>query len=270
MASSGDFPFSGPSSPIQIKQGDVYDLKLQIHKEAVSVHGKFRKRTIPFFPTETPGEFRALIGSDLNDPAAVHDFRVTVTRPSGKVDGSLLKIEVLPAKFKKQKLTVDQKYLDLDEETVQRVMKEKKEVLGSFKVTPQRLWSEGFVRPVEGESNGSFGKKRIINGARRSPHSGEDFRATQGTPVRATAAGLVSLTGEHFFAGKSIYLDHGLGFYSMYFHLDKIHVSKGDRIEKGGVIGEVGSSGRATGPHLHWGTRLNGARVNPLSILGIK
>jgi len=138
------------------------------------------------------------------------------------------------------------------------------------KVTTQRFWSGQFIRPVEGKVSGSFGRKRIINGQPRSPHSGEDFTAPQGTPVHATNEGVIALVGDFFFSGKSIVLDHGLGLYTMYFHLDEVDVAEGDKISKGEVLGKVGATGRATGPHLHWGMRIDGARVNPLSILNVQ
>jgi murein DD-endopeptidase MepM/ murein hydrolase activator NlpD len=106
----------------------------------------------------------------------------------------------------------------------------------------------------------------VINGQSRRPHSGEDISAPLGTPVLAINEGTVQLVADHFFSGKSIVVDHGLGLYSMYFHLSSVVVQAGERVAKAQVIGAVGASGRASGPHLHWGVRLNGARVNPLSL----
>ncbi|MBI2457957.1 MAG: M23 family metallopeptidase, partial [candidate division NC10 bacterium] len=105
------------------------------------------------------------------------------------------------------------------------------------------------------------------NGEPRSPHTGADFAAPPGAPVLAANAGIVALAADHFFAGRSVILDHGLGLYTMYFHLQESLVQPGQRVERGQAIARVGSTGRATGPHLHWGARLYGARIDPQELL---
>ncbi|MFN7961583.1 MAG: M23 family metallopeptidase [Thermoanaerobaculia bacterium] len=115
---------------------------------------------------------------------------------------------------------------------------------------------------------GRFGSRRVFNGQPRSPHSGADFRATVGTPVFAAADGRVALAGEHFFSGNSVFLDHGDGLISMSFHLSKISVAEGAEVKRGEKIGEVGATGRVTGPHLHFGLRWHGARIDPMLLLG--
>ena len=117
-----------------------------------------------------------------------------------------------------------------------------------------------------GTITGAFGRRRLINGQPRRPHSGEDIRAPMGTEVHAANGGIVRLSDDLFFSGTSIILDHGLGVYTMYFHLSSAAVKTGERVERGQVIGAVGATGRATGPHLHWGLRVGGARVNPMTI----
>jgi murein DD-endopeptidase MepM/ murein hydrolase activator NlpD len=108
---------------------------------------------------------------------------------------------------------------------------------------------------------------RMITGQPRTPHNGEDIAAESGTVVVAMNDGIARLTVDHFFSGKGVLLDHGLGLYSMYFHLSEILVREGDPVARGQEIGKVGATGRATGPHLHWGVRLNGARVDPYALL---
>lgn len=117
-------------------------------------------------------------------------------------------------------------------------------------------------------AGGRFGARRIFNGEPRSPHGGADFTAAAGTPVRAVADGRVALAAEHFFAGKSVYLDHGDGLISMYFHLSGIAVEEGQEVRRGERIGAVGATGRATGPHLHFALRWRGARIDPGLLLG--
>ncbi|HRS36965.1 MAG TPA: M23 family metallopeptidase [Thermoanaerobaculia bacterium] len=119
--------------------------------------------------------------------------------------------------------------------------------------------------PLEG---GRFGARRIFNGEPRSPHGGADYRARPGTPVLAPADGVVVLAEEQFFAGRAVYLDHGDGLISMSFHLSEIAVAEGQEVKRGQLIGRVGATGRVTGPHLHFGLRWRGARIDPAALLG--
>jgi len=132
-----------------------------------------------------------------------------------------------------------------------------------------RLWDGPFIRPVPDAANSAFGTRSILNGQPRSPHSGADFSAERGAPVLAANRGRVVLVGEFFFAGRLVVLDHGLGLYTLYFHLDRQDVTEGVLVEQGQPIGTVGSTGRATGPHLHWAAHLGIARIDPLALLAL-
>ncbi|HEX2253942.1 MAG TPA: M23 family metallopeptidase [Thermoanaerobaculia bacterium] len=116
-------------------------------------------------------------------------------------------------------------------------------------------------------AGGRFGARRFFNGEPRSPHSGADYAAPQGTPVLAVAPGRVVLAADHFFSGKSVFLDHGDGLLSMYFHLSGLAVAEGDEVDAGEIVGLVGTTGRATGAHLHFGLRWRGARIDPADLL---
>lgn len=120
-----------------------------------------------------------------------------------------------------------------------------------------------FQRPVAGRESSAFGLRRVFNGEERSPHSGIDIAAPLGTLVRAPAPGTVVNTGDYYFNGRTVFLDHGQGLITMYCHLDEIRVREGQQLARGEVLGTVGMSGRATGPHLHWTVSLNNARVDP-------
>ncbi len=124
-----------------------------------------------------------------------------------------------------------------------------------------------FISPVDGIISGTFGKKRFFNEQPRKPHSGIDIAAAKGTPVHAPAHGVVIETGDYFFNGNTIFVDHGQGLISMFCHLDTIEVKIGDTVQSGEVIATVGMTGRVTGPHLHWSVSLNNSRVDPLLFL---
>lgn len=133
-------------------------------------------------------------------------------------------------------------------------------------VTPSNVILD---RPVTGGRLSSpFGLRRFFNGEERNPHSGLDFAVPTGTPVKAPAAGRVVLVGDYFFNGKTVFVDHGQGFISMFCHLSAIDVRVGDDVARGQLVGKVGATGRATGPHLHWNVSLNDARVDPAIFIG--
>ena len=179
-------------------------------------------------------------------------------------------VRVSSKDFGVRQLTLPKEMVDLDAVTLERVKREAaimKEVLEAPPTPPQ--WKGPFVKPVNGEVSGTFGQASIINGMTRSPHSGVDLKAERGTPIVSINSGRVVLTGEHFFNGLFVVVDHGGAIQSMYFHLDKILVQQGDRVTKGQVLGPLGATGRATGPHLHFGIRINGARIDPMEFMKV-
>jgi hypothetical protein len=257
--------FSAPS-PIQVKQGEIVSLTLRLHDKVDSAAGKFLNQEIHFYETADK-EYAALLGIDLDQAPGSHPLEVTWKK--GETTGTEpYLIEVLPASFGTEDLKLPKKMVDLDPPTLARVEKEQKQQKEVFDISiPRKLWNGTFLRPVEGTIAGTFGLRRIMNGQPRNPHTGEDIKAPEGTPVIAANSGKVILVGDFYFNGHSVFIDHGLGLFSMYFHLLNATVKEGETVKKGDQIGAVGHSGRATGPHLHWGMRLNGARVNPFSLV---
>ncbi|GMQ54357.1 M23 family metallopeptidase [Halopseudomonas aestusnigri] len=149
---------------------------------------------------------------------------------------------------------------------IERELKEQTDAYAHF--SPRQPSNLLFDRPVPGRQSSPFGVRRFFNGEERNPHSGLDFAASTGTPIKAPAAGQVILVGDYFFNGKTVFVDHGQGLISMFCHLSAVDVTVGQEIPRGGVLGKVGSTGRATGPHLHWNVSLNGNRIDPAIFIG--
>ena len=131
--------------------------------------------------------------------------------------------------------------------------------------TPSNLLLD---KPVNGPLSSKFGVRRFFNGEERNPHAGLDFAVPAGTPIKTPAAGKVILIGNYFFNGNTVFVDHGQGFISMFCHMSKIDTQVGQQLARGDVVGRVGSTGRATGPHMHWNVSLNDARVDPAIFIG--
>jgi murein DD-endopeptidase MepM/ murein hydrolase activator NlpD len=254
------------------KQGHIVVVKVPTDDAVAQLQGKFLGRSIRFFPDprlEEPKGFVGLLGIDLQDEPGSHEL--TVEAQSGESRQTFrYQVLVQKEKFHVEHLTLPKDKVDLDDKAVARWKAEQEQVKTALATDSQvKLWQPGFVEPVNGRRTGIFGSVRIMNGQPRNPHNGEDISAPLGTDVLATNDGIVRLTVEHFFSGKGIFVDHGLGFYSMYFHLSEVLVKDGDQVKAGQVVGKVGATGRATGPHLHWGVKLNGARVNPYALLDL-
>jgi len=134
------------------------------------------------------------------------------------------------------------------------------------RITPNPLWTGNFIKPIDSDITSPFGVKRIINKKKQSRHRGTDYRGRVGTPIKSINNGNVVLSDNHFFGGNTIVINHGLGLYSVYLHLSQTNVSNGGQVNKGEVIGLVGNTGRASGPHLHLSVKLYGESINPESL----
>ena len=190
-----------------------------------------------------------------------------VRRSSGGVATRRVRVGSYP--YPVQELEVEERYVAPPADQLRRIEQERKAVAALFRIETPRRFTLPLAPPLAPlPESGRFGARRVFNGERRSPHSGADFRASAGTLVRGVADGRVVLAADHYFAGKSIYLDHGDGLISMSFHLSEILVREGQEVAAGDVVGRVGATGRVTGPHLHFGFRWHGARVDPGLLLG--
>lgn len=157
---------------------------------------------------------------------------------------------------------------DMDNRKIDKERNDLRRALDFHNEVP--YWQNGFIMPVKGRTSGAFGGQRIMNGQKKSPHQGMDIAAPENTPVYASSDGIITLSGgDYFYTGNVVVINHGQSLSTIYAHLKSTTVKKGDKIKQGDIIGYVGQTGRATGPHLHWGASLNGIRFQPLSLLKI-
>jgi murein DD-endopeptidase MepM/ murein hydrolase activator NlpD len=250
-----------------VSQGDVFLVTIKQLPPGASVDGTWQGSGLGFVAVSAT-ESLALVGVDFGTPPGSYALTVRVRVPSARPVTWQRSVEVAAKDFGVQHLTLPKGMVHFNRPTLARVRREAALLSALWpKRTPEAYWRGGFVAPVPGQTGTPFGIARVINGEPRNAHSGIDLRAALGEEVRATNRGRVALVGDFFFHGRAVVLDHGMGVYSMYFHLSQVNVAVGDLVESGGVVGLAGATGRATGPHLHWAVRLAGARVDPLALV---
>lgn len=173
-------------------------------------------------------------------------------------------------KYPEQRITLkNQRQVNPNPDDIKRIDNELAIQIKAYRTfspnTPSNLLLD---KPVNGPLSSKFGVRRFFNGEERNPHAGLDFAVPAGTPIKTPAAGKVILIGNYFFNGNTVFVDHGQGFISMFCHMSKVDTKVGQQLGRGDVVGKVGSTGRATGPHMHWNVSLNDARVDPAIFIG--
>jgi len=222
---------------------------------------KFNDKRVMVAPDpEQKNHWLAITGIPLSAEKGKHQL-VVETNPAQK----LVSFEVKDKKYKTQHLTIKNKRkVNPNEQDLKRIKEEKQEIVDSL-----AQWSDSdtlntkFVIPVKGRLSSPFGLRRYFNKQPRKPHSGIDIAAPEGTPIVSPADGVVITTGDYFFNGNTVFIDHGQGLITMYCHMSKIDVKPGDKVKQGQPFGAIGKTGRVTGPHLHWAVSMNDVRVDP-------
>jgi len=254
---------------VRLAQGEA--LLVRVKSEAGGIQeagGEVFGSSLPLVRTEDG--WLGLFGVDMDQEPGKYSLVLRLKLADGREEEKRVRLLVQARDYGTDRLTLPREKVELSAEALARVQTDQQALARAWQTpSSMRYWSGPFQRPAPGEVNGVFGRRRIINGQPRSPHTGQDLRAGLGDPVLASNAGQVVLVRDCFFSGNSVLVDHGLGLYSMYFHLSEVKVKEGEMVEKGQILGLVGMSGRATGPHLHWGFRLLGARVDPEAILAL-
>lgn len=202
----------------------------------------------------------AIVGIDLKTAPGAQKLQVKSSQGERTLD-----FQVRDKHYKSQHIKLkNQSHVTPDPAQTKRFEREYAEQMKAYANFRQTGPSNvSLDKPVEGRLSSPFGLRRFFNGQERNAHSGLDFAVPAGTPVKAPADGVVTIVADYFFNGKTVFIDHGQGFITMYCHLSAFQVEQGQEIKRGQVIGRVGATGRATGPHLHWNVSLNNTRVDP-------
>ncbi len=238
----------------------VVDLATTARPERVTFNDK------PVMVLPNKDSWSAVVGLDLEVKPGQHQLQVH----SGQGEPRTQTFTIGDKAYETQRLTITNKRMvDPEKRDMDRITREQRRISAALEnwsdATPATL---RFLLPVEGPMSSPFGLRRFFNDQPRRPHSGLDLAAAEGTPIRNPAAGVVTDTGDFFFNGNTVFVDHGQGLVTMYCHLSRIDVEAGQAVDAGEVIGAVGKTGRVTGAHLHWGVSLNDARVDPMLFLG--
>jgi murein DD-endopeptidase MepM/ murein hydrolase activator NlpD len=250
--------------PEKIRQGDVFLIKVTNAKTG-QVPSALLADTELYFNKCGEGCYLALGAIELKSKPGPHILKLKV----GNMQKSL-KLTVRKGKFPKLKITLPEDKVILSPEDLDRTKRENERLDTIFQTISNKLWDGCFVRPLNNELSTAFGTERTMNGKWVSIHKGVDIKGKAGEEVSASNNGRVILAEGLFFGGNTIILDHGQGIYTIYMHLSKMEVTPGDSVKKGEVIGLVGSSGRSSGPHLHFGAKVMNIPVNPVSLTDLK
>ena len=256
--------FKATIYPRRISAGDAFLIKVtggqKLQLPSASLAGK------TFYFTGCGENCFVAIGAiDLNTRTGGHPVKVTVGTNQRTV-----RLSVKKTRFPELRITLPEEKVKLSPEDLEIVKKESERLKAIFQTVSNKLWEGDFIRPLENDTSTVFGAKRIMNKKMISIHRGMDIKGCAGEEVRASNSGRVLLAEELFFGGNTIVIDHGQGIYTVYMHLSKFSVKPDSIVSKGDVIGLVGSSGRSTGPHLHFGVKVQDMNINPVSLLKLQ
>jgi len=251
-----------------LQPGEIIKVSLLAEQDIMQAQIVFAGKKYITASCNNPKERLTFIGLDLG--IKPDNFLLSALVFFG--DGSYKKKEILlhikAKEFPVKKLWVEEKFVTPPKLADERIRRESNLLRSIYDIyTPDWIGDGSFIIPSVGEAAPNFGEKRYFNNKPRSSHSGVDISTPFGYPVKASNSGRIVLACDLYFAGKTVIIDHGLGVFSLYCHFSKIIAKRGKMVAKGDKIGEIGSTGRVTGPHLHWGVKIRGKRVDPFSLL---
>jgi murein DD-endopeptidase MepM/ murein hydrolase activator NlpD len=255
-------------APKEVFPGDLFLLKIKIDRSSPdspdSPNAEFAGKMIDFYQ-DAADHFIALVPVDIDTSPKKYNIKVK----SGKNE-KIAHIRVKPYKFPTKKITLPEEQVVLSAGDLERSKREAELLESILSRNTERVWNRSFIKPTDTALSEMFGVKRIMNEKHNSVHRGVDYKGRTGTPVKAVNSGTVALKEDLFFGGNTVVIDHGMGLFSIYMHLSEFHVSAGETVSKGQLIGLVGMTGRASGPHLHFGIKLQGVNVNPESLFKLE
>lgn len=257
---AGADAFQAKVTPQVITQGDIFVLKVTGLDKTEFPSAGFGPRELNFAGCGA-GCFMAFGAADVD--ARPGRYKIVVT--SGKIKKALA-LTVKKASFPSLNISLPEEKITLSPEDNARAEQEASLLKSLWQNVTGQLWEGSFMLPLGNAISTGFGVKRIFNGKKTSIHRGIDIKGQEGDEVRASNRGKVALVEDLFFGGRTIVIDHGNGIFSVYMHLSASDVRPDDLVSKGQVIGRVGSSGRASGPHLHYGVKVGDISANPLSL----
>ncbi len=252
-------------SPERVSNGGVALLRWQGESLSFGVI-RFRDQVIYLYP-DAAGAI-ALIPVGLDVPAGAYRLPAALVDRQGRTTFAEIPLQIVVAQRPVERLSLPERMVTPTAEDLARIERESRLLGQVYSLRSPRLWTD-FMRPVNDPVNSVFGKRRILNGKPKAPHSGTDFRSAAGTPVRVLSDGRVAFVGDLFYTGKTVVVDHGEGLISLYAHLSETLVTEGMRLAAGTALGKVGSTGRSTGAHLHLTVRLLGERIDPMALLAL-
>ncbi len=251
--------------PGEVARGQPFWVELESDRQPLGLEISWLDRSF-VMPSELPGKQKILLGAGLEREGRQSlelSFYWREHRQKKRYE-----IEVEDKEYPEQHLTLPEEMVEPPREKRYRIARERQKLtsaLNSFRL--ERYWDGDFSLPVHGEVSSPFGVERYLNEKPRSPHKGVDLQGDKGTPIKSIAAGRATLTGDFYFGGKTVVVDHGQGMHSLYMHLSEIRVQEDEFVQQAELIGEMGMTGRATGPHLHLGTYVLGEAVDPMLLL---
>lgn len=257
--------------PQQLASGSPCLLTVEFATPPTALQGEWFGRRVDFFPSVDRTVWHALAGADVETSPGNYTLALHATMADGKTASTTRDIPIGASHYRETDLHVAENFVSPDAATLKRIAADKEIKDHAFSQSaPTPLWRGDFRLPVQSPATDSFGTRRVFNGKLASVHRGMDFRAASGTPVHAANAGRVILARNLFYEGNCVVIDHGQQFMTVYMHLSKILVSEGQALQTHQLLGLSGATGRATGPHLHFAVRWQGAYLDPAILLRMK
>jgi hypothetical protein len=263
------YPVSVGMEPEKIPLGGIALATIKINDEIKLLDVRFLGKKIPYHFDPSSQDYFVLIGAGLDCESGTHILTIKWQGPDGP---DMYSHEVLVAarSFPVERLSVPERMVEFPPKILERVLDDQKAIKGTCnKISNKLYWQRPFIWPVKSKILSPFGLRRIFNNKPRSPHSGVDLRAPEDTPILASNYGKVVMARDCYLSGKTVILDHGGGLFTLYAHLVSYKVRGGQEVKRGQVVGLSGATGRATGPHLHWGVSLLGKRLDPAELMAL-